>query len=544
MCILRSIPTGRVPVMTYVGTSYQRSNCDARYDAIVIGSGMGGLSAASVLAQKGKAVLLLEQHNVIGGCTQTYARKGYEWNVGLHYIGNLHHENTMTSRLFDYITRSGVSWEPMPETYNRIIIAGKEYPFQQGTERYLENLKSFFPGEEAAIDEYMNLLKLAVKASSAYFALKALPREVADTHYEQMAGPFLEYADPTTYEVLSSLTENQELIAVICGNYGDYSLPPKRSSFAMHAMLVRHYMKSAAYPDGGASSLARSIVPIIEEAGGHAVYSAEVQEVLVEAGRATGVRLVNGDEFLAGTVISNAGVNNTFNRLVPDGVAAKKEMTANLAKVKKSYCAVGLNIGIRADAETLGLHGANIWAHPGNDLDGNIERHRADFSAPFPWSFITFPSAKDKTWNDRFPGKSTIEMFCATDYGHFRAWAGSAWQRRGADYDALKAEIAQRMFAELYKYVPQVEAHVDYFEVSTPISYEHFLRRDEGNFMGVEASPQRFRQPWLSAETPLEGLFLTGQDVTTDGVIGALMAGVITSSRVLGENVIAEIAGR
>ena len=530
--------------MTYVGTSYQRSNCERRYDAIVIGSGMGGLSVASVLAQKGKTVLLLEQHNVIGGCTQTYARKGYEWNVGLHYIGNLHHEKTMTSKLFDYVTQSGVSWEPMPDVYNRIVIAGKEYPFHQGTERYVDSLKGSFPGEEAAIDEYMQLLKLAVKASSGYFALKALPRELADAHYDEMAAPFLEYADRTTYEVLSSLTDNQELIAVICGNYGDYSLPPKQSSFAMHAMLVRHYMESAAYPDGGASSLARSIVPIIERAGGRVVYSAEVQEVMVEGGRATGVRLVNGDEFLADTVISNAGVNNTFTRLLPDGVAVKDEMMQNLRKVKKSYCAVGLNIGISADAETLGLHGANIWAHPGNDLDGNIDRHRQDFNAPFPWSFITFPSAKDKTWKERFPGKSTIEMFSATDYGHFKAWAGSSWQRRGEDYGALKAEIARRMFAELYKYAPQVEAHVDYFEVSTPISYEHFLRRDEGNFMGVEASPERFRQPWLRADTPLPGLYLTGQDVTTDGVIGALMAGVITSSRVLGENILAEVAGR
>lgn len=530
--------------MTYVGNHYSKATCDEFYDAIVIGSGMGGLSAASILSQKGKKVLLLEQHNVIGGCTHAYARKGYEWNIGLHYIGDVHNENTMTRKLFDYVTQAGIEWASMPEVYNRIVVAGKEYPFKQGTENYIAALKSFFPEEEKTIDDYMGLMKAAVRTSNRYFSLKAMPEQMADALYSDFAEPFLEYANKTTYEVLSSLTDNQELIAVICGNYGDYSLPPKRSAFAMHAMLVRHYIESAAYPAGGAASLAKSIVPIIENNGGKVLYSAEVNEILLEDERAVGVRLANGDEIRARYVVSNAGVNNTFGKLLPDSAAPKKALNENLEQVNKAYCAVGLNIGLSKDAESLGLHGANIWAHPTSDLDGNIERHKKDFNEPFPWAFMTFPSAKDITWNDRFPGKSTIEMFCSTDYGHFSKWAGTDWMNRGEDYDAIKEEIAKRMFAELYKYVPQIEPYVDYYEVSTPLSYEHFLRRDEGNFMGVEATPARFNQKWLRAETPVNGLFLTGQDVTTDGVIGALMGGVIACSRILGKDIPSEIAGR
>jgi all-trans-retinol 13,14-reductase len=497
---------------------------------------------SSVLAQKGKKVLLLEQHNIIGGCTHAYTRKGYEWNIGLHYIGDMHSKATTTRKLFDYVTQSGVDWHPMPEVYNRIYVAGKEYRFQQGAGAYEANLKAFFPQEEAAIDEYMRLMKFAVSTSRKYFALKAMPTKMSEQLHGELAGPFMEYANKTTYEVLSSLTDNKELIAVICGNYGDYSLPPKRSAFVMHAMLVRHYMESAYYPAGGAASLAKSMVPIIEKAGGKVFYSAEVETLLMDGEKTMGVRLTGGEEIHADAVISNAGVNNTFGKLVPETCEHKQPLVEGLSKVDQAYCAVGLNIGFKKSAEELGLHGANIWAHPSADLDSNVERHKQDFNAPFPWSFITFPSAKDPSWDDRFPGKSTIEMFCATDFEHFKQWSGTSWKKRGAEYEALKQDIAQRMFAELYRYAPQLEGQVDYFEVSTPVTYQNFLRRDTGNFMGIEASPERFQQQWLRADTPIEGLYLTGQDVTTDGVISALMAGVITSSRILGEDISTEIA--
>ncbi|NIB37945.1 NAD(P)/FAD-dependent oxidoreductase [Pseudomaricurvus alkylphenolicus] len=530
--------------MTYVGTHLKSARLQEHYDAIVIGSGMGGLSVASVLSQKGRRVLLLEQHNVIGGCTHAYARKGYEWNIGLHYIGDLHSPVTMTSKLFDYVSDSSLQWEPMPEVYNRIFIGDREYPFSQGEGAYARELKQWFPEEHQAIDRYMELLAAAVASSRNFFAEKAMPRELGRQNYQALSGEFLKFSERTTYDVLSELTDNQELIAVICGNYGDYSLPPKRSAFAMHAMLVRHYYRSAYYPTGGAASLAKAIVPVIEAKGGDVVYGAAVSQVLVESDCARGVRLSSGEKVMATCVISNAGVQNTFGDLLPDDLPVKTQCEQQLQQVNDAYCAVGLNIGLKADAASLGLSGGNIWAHPGADLDGNIEAHKNDFEAPFPWSFITFPSAKDSSWPERFPGKATIEMFAATDFAHFESWANTPWQKRGQAYESLKADIAKRMFAELYKYAPQIEPYVDYFEVSTPVSYQHFLRRKSGNFMGIEASPQRFQQQWLRADTPIENLFLTGQDITTDGVISALMAGVMTASRVLGENVMAEVARR
>src|SRR3954447_14421344 len=108
--------------MQTVGTAYRKSTgIEAQFDAVVIGSGMGGLSAASLLAQDGRRVLLLEQHNVIGGLTQSYTRKGYRWTVGLHYIGEVGSPATATWKLFDKVTDGGVRWGPLPAIYNTIM---------------------------------------------------------------------------------------------------------------------------------------------------------------------------------------------------------------------------------------------------------------------------------------------------------------------------------------------------------------------------------------------------------------------------------------
>ena len=132
-------------------------------------------------------------------------------------------------------------------------------------------------------------------------------------------------------------------------------------------------------------------------------------------------------------------------------------------------------------------------------------------------------------------------MYAYTDYRHFEKWAGTKWMKRGEDYLSVKDQIKQRLLAELYRHVPSAEQYVDYVEVSTPLAYETFAKRERGGFMGIEASPGRFDQKWLRAETTIQGLYLTGQDVATDGVIGALAGGVIAASAYLQRDLLTEI---
>ncbi len=177
------------------------------------------------------------------------------------------------------------------------------------------------PGEERAIDRYLQLTKAAKKWTGLFFAEKAVPGMVSALAGGLMRAPFLRHARRTTKAVLDELTDNVELKGVLTGQFGDYGLPPSQSSFGMHALLTRHYMRGGYYPVGGSSVMAAAIAPLIEATGGEVHFQADVDEILIRNGRAVGVRMVDGREITAPIVVSDAGVHNTFLRLLPEGVS-------------------------------------------------------------------------------------------------------------------------------------------------------------------------------------------------------------------------------
>ena len=201
------------------------------YHTILIGSGMGSLSAAAILSKEGHKVLVLERHYTAGGYTHVFKRKGFEWDVGIHYIGDMQRPKSAMKKLFDYVTDSNLKWADMGEVYDRIIIGDKSYDLVKGLSNFKEKLISYFPEEKAAILKYIDLVFAANRTAGKFYMNKALPKWLGGLTYNWMSKPFFKYADKTTYEVISSLTQNEELIKVLTGQYGDYGLPPKESSF-------------------------------------------------------------------------------------------------------------------------------------------------------------------------------------------------------------------------------------------------------------------------------------------------------------------------
>ncbi len=511
------------------------------FDAILIGSGLGCLSTASFLARAGKRVLILERHTIVGGFSHTFKRKGFEWDVGVHYVGQAHDENSLFRRLADFLTDGRLRWAPIDGVYDRIVVAGRPYDYVPGLENQIAELARDFPDEVAAIRAYYALIFRASRASAWFFGEKTMPPWLSFTVGWFLRRRFEKFARRTTYDVVRAFTANPRLIAVLCGQCGDYGLTPKKSSFAIHAIIVEHYLAGASYPEGGAKRIAETIRPAIEAAGGRILLRAEVERVLVEGGVARGVRLRDGREFRAPVVVSGIGVPATFRRLLPPEVRLPRDLAAGLARVGPSLPHLCLYVGLNRSDVDLGLPKHNVWRYAREDFDGAFADWSADREAPPPLVYVSFPSAKDPAWPAAHPGKATIQVIAPFRYEWVAEWEATAWRRRGPEYEALKARLSERLLEALYEVAPAVRGHVEHHELSTPLSTRHFTGNAGGEIYGLEHTPARYLERWLRPRTFVPGLFLTGQDVVTVGVGGALFSGVVTAIAILKRPVILPI---
>jgi all-trans-retinol 13,14-reductase len=526
-------------------TPYKQATLAEHWDAIVIGSGIGGLTAAVLLGlHAGKRVLVLERHYEAGGFTHTFRRPGYDWDVGLHYIGQMQHDSSIR-RAFDHVTGGQVQWQPMPDVYDRLLIDGRAFHLTAGLDNFRDGIKQSFPADAAAIDKYIAAVQSSNRASNLYYTEKAIPGPAAAIAGGLMRAPYLRWARRTTLEVLESLTSNRELIGVLAGQWGDYGLPPAQSSFAIHATIAEHYFAGGSYPIGGAATIAASMAPQIERHGGAVVTSAEVADILLEGTRAVGVRMADGREFRSSLVFSDAGAGNTFSRLLPSNLAAFDSLRSQLRTLRPSTAHISLYVGLDQSDAALGLQGTNLWVYPSYDHDANVARFARDLphdpDAPFPGTYISFPSAKDPDFQRRHPGHATIEAIAMVPYAAFSAWADTRWKRRPEDYEALKQSLAIRLRAEIERQVPSVTNHIACAELSTPITTRHFMNASHGEIYGFAATPERYLCRDLGARTPIRGLYLTGQDAAGLGVVGALFGGVISVSAALGRNLVSTV---
>ena len=309
---------------------------------------------------------------------------------------------------------------------------------------------------------------------------------------------------------------------MLSAQYGDYGLPPKQSSFVMHAAVARHYFSGGSFPIGGSSRIATTVDKVIENAGGTILISAEVDEVIIDKNKATGVKMKDGKIFSAKNIISGAGIMTTYDKLLPKQIVGKHQLK-----------------------EELKLPKTNYWIYPDKiDHDTAVDNYVKDLKSYFPVVYISFPSAKDPDWSNRYPGKSTIDIITLLPYEPFDKWKNSNWMKRDESYTAMKEKIAQRLLNELYKQLPHLEEKIEHYELSTPLTTKHFINYQEGEIYGLDHTPKRFRQRFLKPKTPIKNFYLTGQDIVTAGVAAALFSGVITTAAITRKNIIKKVMQR
>lgn len=503
------------------------------YDVIMIGSGIGALTAASVLAKlKRKRTLLLEQHTVAGGFTHEFKRPGnLTWDVGIHYIGEMG-EGRDPRAIMDFISDGGIQWTRMNEPFERFVYPDFTFELYGEPARFKKDLIGRFPDEEPAIAQYFRDIKKAVGWGRRRFVGDTLPFPLRDL----MLGPGgagKKLALMLTKDYLDERFRDPKLKATLVSQWKDHGMPPDRSAFLSHAIIVDHYLRGGYYPVGGAHAIASNIMPVIEKRGGKCLTRHRVTRVLVENGAAKGVEVVHRkggrdltESYFAPVVISGAGAHTTYAKLIPREIAAP--YLDRLNTLLPGNSAVSLYVSFKESPERLGFRGENYWIADSYDHDGDMESESVLSGNPVA-CYLSFPSLKDPKASIH-----TAEIVAITDYGAFKRWADRPWMDRGEEYDALKDRIAAGLLRLVERKFPGFSDLVEYQEVSTPLSVEHFMQSPEGAIYGLAGTPERFRQKWLGVRTPVNNLYLAGSDVYFHGLVGATMGGLAAASAAMG----------
>ncbi len=507
--------------------TFSTKSPDVEWDYVVIGSGMGGLTSATILSQLGKRVLVLEQHYEPGGFTHTFKRKRWRWDVGVHAVGEVH-PKAILGRFLRKMSRGSLEWANLGKVYDEFYFPGLRIDFPDSLTQFRANLLEKFPEEEVAIDEYLRLVHVCSDKIRPYYLSRVLPEKFARLVDSTVTRQAQELLTKSTESVLAKITNSERLKTVLTAQWGYYGVEPARSSFAMHALVAKHFERGGFYPKGGSQKIAETLMSTIAAAGGWTRIRAEVEQIVIENGEVKGVDLKDGERIRAKRVVSAAGALATVNRLLPAD-EREKPWAQSIAKLKPSPCHLCLYIGFKGDIRKAGAGSANKWFYEvwGSDtMYWNVE----DEASEAPVLYTSFPSLKDPEHDPGPEELHTGEVVTFVPYDVFAKWRDGRWQKRGKDYASIKKDIEDRMLAQFLKHMPELKDKVAYVELSTPLSTEHFTRAPVGAIYGIEPTPERYLTRHLRPRTPVKGLFLSGSDMASVGVMGAMIGGLLAAA--------------
>ena len=505
-------------------------------DAIVIGSGIGALTTAGLLAGvAGARVLVLEKHCTPGGLTHSFRRMGASWDVGLHYVGDMH-PGSRPRQLFDYLTGGALTWNRMPSGYDRFVLPGHglDVTIPSGIAHYRALLTDLFPAERRAIRRYCRDVTRAYSWMSLRYMADMVPplaSPAINLALRLRTGCALE----RTEHYMERRFRDPALRALLTTHWGDYGVEPTRSAFVAHAMIVCHYMDGAWFPRGGSGQIARMIEERIRATGGEIRLCQDVDDILIDNGRAVGVRVTDrrsvpvSYEERAPIVISGVGARETYTRLLP----TTGPVGALTARVREHVARLGhggsaATVYLTLDHYPADVDGSNVWVNTSQGPD-DLEQMTEDLCQGHPQSaFISFPGIKA---GDRH---ATAEIVSFAQPEAFDRWSGTRPGMRGEDYERMTSAMARGLIDLADTAIPGLKDAVRSVEVATPLTIEHFTSHESGCFYGLPLTPERFAADLSSPSTPINGLYLTGQDAGMPGIVGSALAGMAAACTVLG----------
>lgn len=495
------------------------------FDILVIGSGMGGLVSALVLAKEGLKVCVLEKNNQYGGNLQTFSRDKLIFDTGVHYLGGL----SKGQNLHQYFSYLGIMDElqlhKMDENgYDKITFGDDEteYPHAQGYRNFVEQLSKYFPEEKDNLEDYCEEIQRVCSQFQRY-------NLVGKDNYNE------EILHLNTKRFIESLTSNKKLQSVLLGSNFLYAGDSENVPFYVHALTVNSYIQSAYKCIKGGSQISKLLIRRLREHGAEVHKHAEVSEFIFNDNNIlSGVKTSGGKEYFAKKFISNIEIRTTL-KLLGEERLKKSFVNRIISWEPVPSC---FSVYLVMKPQSFQNFNYNIYHFANKEMVWNAHRYQKE-----KWPETYMLSSTESKQNPGFAESLTAISYM--DFQEVEEWKETVntvadEHERGALYEKFKLEKAEKMIDALEKKFPDLRKSIKCFYTSSPLSYRDYIGSFNGNMYGYMKSSENPLKTMVSPRTKIDNLFLTGQSVNMHGILGCTIGAFNTCAEILGKELIDE----
>lgn len=490
----------------------------SHYDVAVIGAGNAGLTSALTLAKSGSRVLLLERHNIPGGCATSFIRGRFEFEVSLHQLSGIGSEQKpgpLRMLLGELGILDKVELVEMKDLY-RLVIPGKvDMILKAERGAVLRTLQERFPNESPSLERFFDFLyKFASEMVGVAFA-----RDPAASRGKYPL--FFKYALKPTQQVLDEYLQDPLLKSIIATYWSYLGLPPSLLPFADFAVLLWAYIEFKPYHiKGGSQALSNAILDSFLQAGGTARFNCAAQGISVSGGRVKGVVTEEGEEISCDYVLSNASTLLTYNDLI-GAENLPKESFQTFAGKTLGPSGFTVFLGFDCEPEDLGIAETT-----------NFISRQPDPEVSFAcWRTLGAPDAVALSCYDVSDPEFSPPGACQAALVTLQ-YAEPWLSLPPSQYSNVKYRIAQEMIDLARQVFPNITRHLEEVEVSTPLTHMRYLGHPGGAIYGFDqyAKDSYFFE---DRRSPVQGLYFAGSWVAPGGYQTTLQSGVSAARAIL-----------